>query len=180
MFRVSNTYNNPSDVQNAQRGFPAPGAGAQTTGQWTGKERPGPAPELQPVGADSWEGITSADAQRGMGPALDAVQFTTRNEQPIPQPFPVLYDTWWPDRGAAGVAPDFGQVVTNPIGAGVQVSAPFDVHARGPAGQYFTDTIFWTSQVIPTSVHLDGLLTPEQVAALVDPLQVYGAVYTTG
>ena len=175
VFRLSNTWNNPASPQSLQRGGPAPGQGNQTTGQWTGRTPPSPAPELQPVGTDSYLQITPASAQRGFDDPMSYLQYTTRNEQPVPQPFPVLYPTWWPDRGAAGVAPDFGQVTSNPVGAGVQVSAPFDVHARGPAGQYFTDTIFWTNQVIPTSTHMQGLATPEEINALVSGLVVYGA-----
>ncbi len=175
MFKPASTWNNPASPQSLQRGQPAVGQGAQTTGRWTGRTPPPPAPELQPAGTDTWTTLTSASTQRGYEAPFDPGQQTTRSAQPFPQPLPVLYNAPWPDRGADNFSPDFGQVTSNPIGGGVQVSNPFDVHARGPAGQYFTDTIFWTSQVIPTSLDLQGLATPAEINAMVANLHVFGA-----
>lgn len=62
-------------------------------------------------------------------------------------------------------APQFGQLGSNPIGAGVVATARPQA-SYGPAGQYEAGTIFWTAQDIPTSVTLNGLLSPQQMAEL--------------
>lgn len=62
-------------------------------------------------------------------------------------------------------APQFGQLSYNPIGAGVVATARPQA-SYGPAGQYEAGTIFWTAQDIPTSIALAGVLSPDQLNAL--------------
>ena len=83
------------------------------------------------------------------------------------------------DRGAAAYVPNFGKVLVNAIGAGI--FAPYRTQpSYGPAAQYANGAIWWTSQVIPTSLNLAGLSSPDELDAILGDLQVQAVVRTTG
>jgi hypothetical protein len=78
-------------------------------------------------------------------------------------------------KGTARDVPNFGKVLTNPIGAGV-VALHRPQASYGQAAQYYAGTIWWTPQAIPTSVNLSGLTSPDALAAILGPLYVQAAV----
>lgn len=100
------------------------------------------------------------------------------NAPPI---FGGVYQHYTPyyDRGAAAFVPNFGYVLYNPIGAGIPALHRPQA-SYGPAAQYADGAIWWATQVIPTSVNLQGLTDPEELAAILSPLQIQGVVRTTG
>jgi hypothetical protein len=175
MFKLALTFPNPGQPQNAARGFPQAGYGAQTIGD--GSQAPAQAnwnAEKPTKGFRSWlRPADGSNAQRGM-PEGQA------NDQRYPPgllenqpPFGGVEYVYTPyyDRGAAAYAPNFGYVLSNPIGAG-RVALDKPQASYGKAGQYEHGMIFWTSQVIPTSVNLTGLETAEGLAQFADALTV--------
>jgi hypothetical protein len=82
-------------------------------------------------------------------------------------------------RGAAAYVQNYGKVLTNPIGAGV-VARYRPQASYGGAAQYRNGAIYWTSQAIPTSVNLQGLTRPQDLAAVLGPINVQAALRTTG
>ncbi len=184
VFKLTATYSNPGQGSNAQRGFPAPGSGAQTTGE----HRPGPRsvpwnPLRAFKGRRTWSDPTAPEsAQRGFPGPQGATQRRTPGEIAVDiQPFGGHEDVVTPyfSRGAAGTVVNLGQVLSNPIGAGV-VALNRPQASYGPAGQYDAGAIWWTSQVIPTTIHLQGLNSPQVLAAILGPVNVQGVVRTTG
>lgn len=182
VFQLARTFSNPSD---SQSGFATPGAGAQRAGK-------GKPPAVEAVGRNpvrpiqglfSWLFPSAPqDAQRGF-PAPEAPeQARPRGSMPNGQtPFGGVYqhETPYYSRGAAAFVPNFGLVLTNPIGAGVQ--ALYRPQASyGPAAQYDNGAIWWTSQAIPTSVNLQGLQDPAALEAILSDFHVYGEIQTTG
>lgn len=86
---------------------------------------------------------------------------------------------WVPDFGAAFFAPQFGKVLSNPIGAGINVGyRPQPTYGGG--AQYFNDAIWWTSQIVPTSISLQGLTDPQELQALLGNVLVEAVYPTTG
>lgn len=83
------------------------------------------------------------------------------------------------DRGAAAYVPITGKLLYNPIGAGIVVNHRPQA-SYGPAGQYADGAIWWASQAIPTSVNLQGLTSPDELANLLDDIQIQAVVRTTG
>ena len=79
--------------------------------------------------------------------------------------------------GAAGFVPNFGKVLTNPIGAGVVANYRTQA-SYGPAGQYVNRAIWWASRTIPTSVNMNGLTSPAELAALLGNVNVQAVVRT--
>ena len=79
------------------------------------------------------------------------------------------------DQGAAGYAPQFGQVLSNPIGAGIVTRARPQA-SYGPAGQYVNGYIWWVPQTVPTSLQLGGLTSPQELQALLGTVNVQAAV----
>jgi hypothetical protein len=91
----------------------------------------------------------------------------------------IAVETPYYSRGADAFVQNYGKVLYNPIGAGVQaLSRP--QASYGPSGQYIEGEIFWTSQVIPTSINLQSLTDPAELAALLDPLTVYAVARVNG
>ena len=82
-------------------------------------------------------------------------------------------------RGAAAYVPNFGKVLTNPIGAGV-VACYRTLPSYGPAAQYFNGAIWWVTQQVPTSIHMQGLTDPAELEALLGLTNVQAVVRTTG
>ena len=182
VFQVSRTFNNPAA---SQSGFATPGAGGQTTGSPstnTGAQAGTPREPVRPTkGILSWlfDRHSPADTQSGF-PAPDGPgMHTDRNVHP--EPFGGAYMQWTPDysRGAAAYAPNFGILTANPIGAGV-VALNRPQASYGVAAQYENGALWWTSQVIPTSINLQGLNSPDELAAILSQETVYAVVRTTG
>lgn len=176
MFKVARTYDNPTQGANAQRGFPSPGAGAQTTGDFA----PQPPdvdwmPERPTQGRRTFWDILS---QRGFASPENPLQRRPPGSMPNVPPVSGL-PSWAPTArqsyGAEGIAPQYGKVLTNPIGAGVV--APYRPQASyGGSAAYYNGVIWWTSQAIPTSVNLQGLTDPNVLAAVLGPVNVQAAV----
>lgn len=183
MFRLANTFNDPGT---SQSGFPAPGSGAQHTGARPGVANPRVdiGPPVRPTkGFRSWfNPEADAGEQRGFPSPLSFFQRRPKGSMPneVPMFGGVGYnETPDMDRGASAFVPITGKVLYNPIGAGV-VAAHRPQASYGPAGQYADGAIWWTSQAIPTSVNLQGLTTPDELAALLDNIQIQAVVRTTG
>lgn len=181
VFQVSRTWGNPAS---SQSGFPAPGSGAQTTGPHVALS---PAPPWEPraptQGRRSWLlPNKSSSEQRGFPAPLDALQRRPRGTMPnVPPIFGGVYQNETPyySRGANAFVPNFGRLLTNPIGAGV-VARYRTQASYGPAAQYANGAIWWTSQVVPTSINLQGLTDPDELAQLFDSVTVQAVVRTTG
>lgn len=91
----------------------------------------------------------------------------------------IAVETPYYSRGSAAYVQNYGRPLVNPIGAGIQaLNRP--QASYGPSGQYIEGEIFWTSQVIPTSINLQSLTDPAELAALLDPLTVYAVARVNG
>jgi hypothetical protein len=139
---------------------------------------------VRPIAGDNTWPNTEVDGgqQRGFPSPLSFLQRRPKGSMPNKPPvFGGVDYNWTPDydRGAAAYVPITGYVLTNPIGAGVYT--PYRPQASyGPAGQYADGAIWWTSQVIPTSVNLNGLTNPDELAQLLDSIEIQAVVRTTG
>lgn len=122
-----------------------------------------------------------AGRQRGYPQPLSPAQSYAAAGAVPPQPVMfggvILVANRRSDMGAAGYAPVFGRVASNPIGAGI-VAAHRPQPSYGVAGQYLDHTIFWAQQTIPTSVPFASLTGPAQLAALLGTVNVQAAVRT--
>lgn len=180
MFKLARTFYDPAD---SQSGFADIGAGAQTSGEPSFASMPQPeierTPERPTKGVFSWLFPASPrSAQAGQPEPLNALQMRPPGSMPNMAPIDGITDfNWTPEysRGAAAFVPITGYVLTNPIGAGV-VALQRPQASYGPAGEYIDGDIFWSQQVVPTSVELNGLLGPEQVQALVGNMNVQAMV----
>lgn len=127
----------------------------------------------------SWLGAgTPTGGQQGFAPPEDDAQMRPPGSMPNKPPvFGGVYMKWTPeyDRGAAAYVPNFGKVLTNPIGAGIP-ALQRPQSSYGPAAQFVNGAIWWANQVIPTSVNLTGLTSPEELEALLGTLQVQAVV----
>ena len=180
VFRLTQTFYDPAD---SQSGFAEPGAGAQTVGDPSFVSQvqatPDSLPERPTKGLFSWLFPDSPRGrQAGQPEPLNMLQHrpagTMDNVPPI---FGGVDYNYTPDysRGAGAFVPITGKVLTNPIGAGV-VAMQRPQSSYGPAGEYVNGAIFWTSQAVPTTVDLNGLLSAEQVQALVGNMSVQAMV----
>lgn len=186
MFRLGLSFKDPgpSSPQGGQRGFPYPGQGAQTTGEPSHAPRqPVPwRPEMPTKGVRSWStpGNPIGQAQRGFpGPGAPGQQ--REGWGGGPPAFGGVYQNWTPyySRGAAAYVPNFGYTLVNPIGAGV-VALHRPQASYGPAAIYANGQIWWVSQDIPTSIRLQGLTSPEVLAAQLSDIEVQAVMRTTG
>ena len=186
VFKLSNTFANPGDGANAQRGYPAPGAGAQTTGRGTPPQSASIWKPAHPIqGRRTWgQGPSNpvGDQQRGFPSPLSPAQARPAGampNHPIPYglPNPVVGPYW--DAGAAQVVQNFGKVLTNPIGAGV-VALHRPQASYGGAAEYKNGALWWVSQAVPTSIPTQGLTSPAVLAALLGNMNVQAVVRTTG
>lgn len=184
MFKLARTFNDPSSGPNAQRGYPAPGAGEQTVGDWSPPQPQASWESARPTkGARSWfrpGGATGG--QQGFAPPEDGGQRRPPSSMPNrPPQYGGNIEVWTPyfSRGAAAYVQNYGKVLTNPIGAGV-VAMHRPQASYGPAAQYANGAIWWTSQAIPTSVNLQGLTDPAALAAYLGPINVQAVIRTTG
>lgn len=185
VFRLSNTYQNPTEGANAQRGFPAPGSGAQTTG--SGKPGAVPTardPSRPTQGRRSWfRPASPRGGQQGYPAPLNAAQHrpdgTMDNYDYTQSGLPV--EVWTPyfSRGTAAWVPNYGKVLTNPIGGGVQALHRPQA-SYGGAAQYENGALWWTSQAIPTTINLQGLTNPSVLGDQLGDVLVQAVVRTTG
>ena len=181
VFQLSRTFLSPAGSQSGQ---PSIGAGAQTSGPAPPYQMATPWDTLRPTqGWRSWLFPSrSADAQRGFPSPENNKQKRPLGSMPNRPPvFGGVHQQYTPyyDRGAAAYVPNFGKVLTNPIGAGV-VARYRSQASYGPAAQYANAALWWTSQVVPTTINLQGLTDPEALAEILDSVTVQAVVRTTG
>jgi hypothetical protein len=182
VFRLARTYDRPAAGAGPQRGFPAPGAGEQTTGAplvprhgggvaWE-PERPtqGRRTFFRPAGQQGFPEVENAAQRRAPG--------SMPNVPPIHGEAIMVWTPYY-DRGADAYVPNYGKVLTNPIGAGV-VALYRTQASYGPAAQYLNGALWWTSQDIPTSINLQGLTDPQGLIDILDSVQIQAVVRTTG
>ena len=99
--------------------------------------------------------------------------------QTTPQPVPVWLQSRPYDRGAAAYAPHFGQIPSNPIGAGVY--APYRIPTiAGPGARYVFGAIWFDVQSVPTSIRINPTIPIETMNALIMQSRVGGTYLTTG
>jgi hypothetical protein len=186
VFKLAGTFANPVQGANAQRGFPAPGTGAQTTGPGQRGQGAVAWSPLVPIkGKRSWGMGPSnpvGDQQRGFPAPLSKGQQRPGGRMPN-QPIayglanPVRGPVW--DHGAADWVQNFGKVLSNPIGAGIAVNYR-PQSSYGGAAQYVNGALWWSSQTIPTSIPTQSLTDPATLAALLGTVNVQAVVRTTG
>lgn len=184
MFKIVNTFKNPSQPTNAQRGFPAPGAGAQQTSD--ARKKPQDVAWYTAIGYqgnDTWTDpeVTygnpgfPVDAQRGQPVA---------NSPGIRRPPGSVVNGRMDGTTRYRETPNFSRgmqryAVNTPIliqDANPGSIVPFKprVVPNYPLGQYIANTIFFANQVIPTTIPLSGLQTQKAVAALLSTFDVEG------
>jgi len=182
MFKLSRSMKKPAASDNAQRGFPAIGAGSQTTGEYT----PPPArvsrtPTRPTKGRPSLFVSTSEGrGARGFPSPTNEEQARPANSMPNVPPIyggNIEVETPYYSRGAAAFVQNYGKVLTNPIGAGV-VAMHRPQASYGPAAQYYDQAIWWTTQAIPTSINMQGLTNPDVLAAILSQVEVQAVVRT--
>jgi hypothetical protein len=183
VYRLARTFTNPAA---SQSGFAPAGAGAQynVSAPVTFPQPAIPETPVRPTkGLRSWLFPSSAKGrQRGFPTPENALQQRPPASMPNRPPvFGGVYMHYTPDydRGAAAFVPNFGKVTSNPIGNGIVVRHRPQA-SYGPAAQYANGAIWWTSQVIPTSINLQGLTNPQELADIVGSLNVQAMVRTTG
>lgn len=184
LFKPARTFDNPAQ---SQSGFAAPGAGAQVTGDPTyvsTNDQPSVWEARRPTkGRRTFLGsATPRGEQQGFPAPQGTGQARPSGSMPNDPPiFGGVYQNYTPyyDRGAAAFVPNFGYVLTNPIGAGV-VAMHRPQASYGGAAQYFDSALWWTNQIIPTSINLQGLTDPQELEAILGSLNVQAVVRTTG
>lgn len=184
VFKLALTFPKPAQGGNAQRGFPAPGDGSQTVGDFT----PPPAaaawvPQRPTQGRRSfWGASAPSGGQRGFPTPQNVGQRRPAGSMPNIPPvsgLPTPVETPYFSRGAAAFVQNYGKVLTNPIGAGV-VARYRPQASYGKAAQYANGVIFFSNQAIPTSVNLQGLTDPAALQAVLGDINVQAAYRTTG
>ena len=180
VFKLALTFPTPnSGPGNSQRGFPAPGAGAQSTGARPRNPNHVPWDAVRPTKGRRtfFRPAAPENAQRGMGAAMDPTQaYPAGSRVPVVQYGKnIEVETPYYSRGAAAFVQNYGRILYNPIGAGI-VAQHRPQASYGEAAQYDNGVLFWTSQVIPTSVNLQGLTSPDVMAAILSQLEVQAAV----
>lgn len=181
VFKLALSFQQPSQPTNVQRGFPAPGTGAQLTGDPSTFRSPEilPRPTRPTKGIRSWlRSSAPASEQRGMPAPGGVLQERPAGSMPNVPPIygnniPVY--TPYYSRGAAAYVQNYGKVLTNPIGAGI-VANNRPQASYGPSAEYHNGAIWWTSQAVPTSVGMQGLTSPQVLAALLGRMNVQAAV----
>lgn len=178
VFRLARTFGNPAAGSNPQRGFPAPGAGDQTTGYGTPRSQQFPWEPVRPTqGRRSWF-RPSQGGQRGFPEPENAAQRRPAGSIPQgPAPNGLNDPVWTPyySRGAAAYVQNYGKVLVNPIGAGI-VAKYRPQASYGPAAQFINGVAFWTAQGTPTSVPTQGLNSPDELEAILGTINVQAAV----
>lgn len=186
MFKLARTWSKPSNEEGSNRGFPAPGDGAQKTG-------------LYPSPAALARGYVPAEPERPTKGFRSFFQPSghqgTQAGQPAPGGPGQGREGWGPgvapdgrpmyvrgprfSEGTARDVPNYGKVLVNPIGAGI-VALHRPQASYGQAAQYYAGTIWWTPQAIPTSINMQGLTSPKALEAVLGPLYVQAAIRVEG
>lgn len=185
MFKLARTFDDPGQGGNAQRGFPAPGAGAQLTGDPSQPRQTVTIPTpLRPTkGVRSFlDVVFGANAQRGFPEPqnpLEAYPDGLMNNHIVTDGNPDVVYTPYYSRGAAAFVQNFGKVTSNPIGAGV-FAADRPQASYGPAAEYHNGQIWWTPQNQPTSIPSQSLVNPEDLSAALGPLNSQAAIRNRG
>ena len=97
----------------------------------------------------------------------------------IPQGAPFFLTSRPYSRGAGAHAPKFGQLATNPIGAGVP--SPYRLPTiAGPGARYQFGAIWFDVQTIPTSIAPSPTMSMDSVQALLATSSVAAMYATTG
>lgn len=179
MFKLADTWENP---EQSQTGFPTPGDGAQSSGPAIPQPRAERGPPIRPTkGWLSWLNVfADGGEQRGFPSPLNFFQKRPKGEMNnVPPVFGGVEYNFTPDmdRGASAYVPITGKLLTNPIGAGVVVNHR-TMPSYGSPGQYADGAIWWTSQQIPTSVNLQGLTSPQELAELLNGIEIQAVVRT--
>lgn len=185
LFKVRQTFEKASQSQSGQ---PPIGAGAQTTGEPSfvskgANQETRWAPDRPTKGVFSWllGRKKPSDSQIGFPDPYDPAQARPAGQMDnYPSPvsgLPQMVYTPYFDRGAAAYVPNYGKVLYNPVGAGV-VALHRPKAFYGGAAQYIDHALWWTSQVIPTSLNTQGLTDPEGLSEILDSITVQ-AVYPT-
>lgn len=185
VFKLARTYGDPTQPQNAQRGYPAPGAGAQISGGpllAPGSNVPVAQETVRPTkGMLSWFRPTSPQSlQRGLPAPEDAAQQRPVGSMParvIQGGRPLVTETPYYDRGAAAFVQNFGLTQVNPIGAGIQVNDRVQA-SYGPSTVYENGRIFFSPQTIPTSVPSSPLTETSDLARMFGPIDIQALVRT--
>jgi hypothetical protein len=184
VFKIVNTFKNPASPVSAQRGQPAPGAGAQQTNP--ARHHPSETPWYANVdyqGSDTWPSASRGygdpgfpvDAQRGQpvanAPGIrrpkgsvvnGAMDGTTRYRE-----------TREFSRGMQRYAVNT-PILIQDANPGTYVPAKPRVVPNYPLGQYINNTIFFANQVIPTTIPLAGLQTKDAIDELLSTFFVNG------
>ena len=186
MWGLSNTWANPGGPTGQQQGFPAPGSGAQYTGAGPGHDGGGEtiwSPLNPSKGRRSWfRPASKRSLQQGFAPPENAAQMRPPGSMPNKPPvFGTNIQVWTPyfSRGAAAFVQNYGKVLTNPIGAGIVVTSRPSA-SYGESATYENGALWWTSQIIPTSINLSSLTDAQSLEALVGSINVQAMVPTTG
>lgn len=187
MFKLALTNPKPSSPENLQRGFSAPGSGAQYSlpadaAPWLPGSQPAPIPwvPLRPIkGKRSFFPMASGpSAQRGMPAPENKCQARPAGSMPnVPPVYGEAIEVYTPyySRGAAAYVQNYGKVLTNPIGAGIAVNHRPSA-SYGQSAQFINGSIWWTSQAVPTSVGLQGLTSSQVLGALLGRMNVEAVV----
>lgn len=177
MFKIVNTFKKAAAPQNQQRGFPAPGSGAQQTNP--ARQHPGETPWFTAIlyeGSDSYfDPGSPVNAQRGQPVA---------NSPAIARPRGSVIHTPGDGTTRYRETREFSRgmqryAVNTPIllqdaNPGTIVTHKPRVVPNYPLGQYINNTIFFANQVIPTTIPLSGLQTQRSIAALLSTFEVEG------
>lgn len=181
VFKLALSFDQPAQGANPQRGFPAPGTGAQTSGPPSQARQPDilPRPQRPTKGIRSWfQPATPASEQRGFPEAGNAGQQRPAGSMPnTPPVYGQNIEVYTPyySRGAAAYVQNYGKVLTNPIGAGI-VALNRPQASYGQSSEYHNGAIWWTNQTIPTSIGMQGLANPDVLAALLGMVNVQAVV----
>lgn len=186
LFTIKRSFGTPGSGKGSQQGMASPGAGAQRGGDASYLSDRGQEGTIEPErptkGILSWLFGDPASMQRGTPSPENALQHRPPGSMPNrPRIFGGVYQKYTEpySRGAAAYAPNFGKVLENPIGAGI-VAIHRPKASYGKPAEYINGIAFWTSQTVPTSIHLQGLATPEEMEALLGNMNVEAAVRING
>lgn len=185
MFKIVNTFKKPASPQNAQRGQPAPGTGAQQTN--SARSHPSDTlwfNSLAQQGTPSWPSTTAytygnpgfpVDAQRGQPIAnTPGIARPAGSVRSAPMDGTTRYrETREFSRGMQRYAVNTPILVQDANPGSIVPFKP-RVVPNYPLGQYINNTIFFANQVIPTTIPLSGLQTQKSIAALLSTFYVEG------
>jgi len=126
------------------------------------------------------DGAVQSSLMRGTPGALTWWQKRApRGPATVAQGGPVYLHSRPYSRGAGAFSPKFGQLATNPIGAGIYAPYKLPVIA-GPGARYEFAAIWFNVQAIPTTIRMSPTMPQESVNALLATSHVAAMYATTG